>query len=588
MPLVRCAFCGRALSGAPHRGWTRATRDQLAQACVFRARRGTNLSSPALHVCPSHDSEAKRATPQTSVSFDEACFHSALRATGLVHQEDEVRALNVARTVAAPPAPQLETMANVAADAASLSASSASASPSASSTIWELVQRVRTKQDAEVSLSPRDEEQIRAWVRLCDFHNNYGCDLVELPPEATQLATLVMTRGDGMQSSGSVDDLAAANILLEHIKMISLALFPPFIPLTFAAHTSDLLLHVVSAEHVRRCRGPVLESVLPARPAKNTAVQFLALPKSYYEMGFVVHSHAMRCGLALPLHTIKTDASFVLGGAADANAEKVALKELHALLLQLSEFPRVMIVEPFLIPGGGRIYSTSFCLELQKLCIAAGVPIVADETLSMVRCGHLLYSNTIAGFKPDYVLLGKSLGCGMLLVRSTENDLDVHLEQAFSNAASALSLVQVACTLALVQSLKLHEHCATEGAKMLTVLQRIVGDEHVRGLGLCLWLTPDGLDCLPIHAAVNGRLLPRIDQTAATFAEIVHTQARMIKRLRAVGDKAMEKVRSFYNCARCGDQCRRKEKCLFCSNCPRQWHVKCLSEEHVCPCFEIR
>lgn len=72
---------------------------------------------------------------------------------------------------------------------------------------------------------------------------------------------------------------------------------------------------------------------------------------------------------------------------------------------------------------------------MKRLCEQRNVPLVADETLSAVRCGENLLS---AALKPDYLMLGKAFGCALLLSR---HDYKVEFQKAVSVMTPAFRLI---------------------------------------------------------------------------------------------------------------------------------------------------
>jgi 4-aminobutyrate aminotransferase-like enzyme len=133
---------------------------------------------------------------------------------------------------------------------------------------------------------------------------------------------------------------------------------------------------------------------------------------------------------------------------------------------------------------------------------------VTDESLSFVRCGAALFSHTIPGFTPDLVIIGKGIGCSLLLLRETLPGADyvrIIVERAFSLIAFPLTLLQACCTLRVMSEVDIASRCKQQCAAMLQQLQKIPGVK-ARGVGLCLWVD-NGLEQLPIAACIHGRLL---------------------------------------------------------------------------------
>lgn len=74
-----------------------------------------------------------------------------------------------------------------------------------------------------------------------------------------------------------------------------------------------------------------------------------------------------------------------------------------------------------ILSGNGLQLSRRFCQNLRKLCTKAGVSIIADEILTGFRCAHggtVLLSDDLY-LNPDFIVLGKFLGCGVVLQDKT-------------------------------------------------------------------------------------------------------------------------------------------------------------------------
>jgi len=78
----------------------------------------------------------------------------------------------------------------------------------------------------------------------------------------------------------------------------------------------------------------------------------------------------VRCeGLNLTgiVSVIETDASYTIGKKANTSKEKKALQELTELFHSLpTSHPKVLLAEPLLIPGRGRLFSHTFLQQLQE------------------------------------------------------------------------------------------------------------------------------------------------------------------------------------------------------------------------------
>ena len=74
-----------------------------------------------------------------------------------------------------------------------------------------------------------------------------------------------------------------------------------------------------------------------------------------------------------------------------------------------------------ILSGNGLQLSRRFCENLRELCTKADVSIIADEILTGFRCAHdhpVLLSDDLY-LNPDFIVLGKFLGCGVVLQDNT-------------------------------------------------------------------------------------------------------------------------------------------------------------------------
>lgn len=415
-----------------------------------------------------------------------------------------------------------------------------------------------------------------------------------------------MSASGGHQQSGiGADHTSVASGLWLEMNKTAHDLFGPYTPISVAMHSSDLLPHVACVQTVLQAPSELTQLSLPSLPVlpdPHSVMGILTLPRSYFEMGFVVASFTMRSGRYLPISTIDTDPSHCCGDDLSVPAtlanllhrERDALREIKQTILDSKRLQRsttieICVIEPLLVPGYGYTYRPEFLLQLQQLLRELGVLLVADETMSFVRCGAPLYSSTIADFTPDLVIIGKGLGCSVLLLSDTlsaAQNVIILFERAFSIIASPLALVQAACTLRVMHETKVAQRCRRQGEEMLQYLNQISG-VRARGIGHCLWVDV-GLHHLPIAACIRGRLLPRVDQTVATLRTIVAREAAITAQCAAVGELESMRIPS---CAICGDQCRQNEPCFDCPPCTRQYHWACIAKPRdqatlltACPC----
>jgi hypothetical protein len=407
----------------------------------------------------------------------------------------------------------------------------------------------------------------------------------------TKLITQYLgTSGAEQQSGSGADDQSGANVLwalldkkcgtLLNGKAGNWRLF------SAGAHSTDLLPHVSHAvDLMNRKKEGGLE---PVHPTKDP-IEILALEDTYYTTTFAPRPTNVRIHVTkeVPVNWI----GYTMPAQEDEDNQVAAcLKEINKILDD-KEAIRIVMVEPLMVPTGGKCYLKSFPGKLTQAMKAREgrrIFIVADETLSFVRSGFPLYSSQYENFLPDFVMIGKGLGCALLL-GSTNLDTEMlgsAFGRAFSLLGSASMLLQCAATLYFFEAENVAKKCLEEG-KLIVELEHFK-QRHVpnrtdvrdaRGSGYCIWLNEPAIISLPINATQNGRLLPRWDQNSKTLQAVLNDERSIAQKFKNAGK--LDSIRC-YNCGLCGDQATAgDESNVACKMCPRIWHAKCIENEYV-------
>lgn len=74
-----------------------------------------------------------------------------------------------------------------------------------------------------------------------------------------------------------------------------------------------------------------------------------------------------------------------------------------------------------ILSGNGLQLSKRFCTSLREFCTRVGITIVVDEILTGFRCAcvpTVLFADQV-GLQPDFIVLGKFIGCGLVLQDKT-------------------------------------------------------------------------------------------------------------------------------------------------------------------------
>jgi hypothetical protein len=649
----RCCFCNKPTDSS----CVAADKD-LFEACFFRTFRNITRHGAASFICHTHAHRSRRNV--MSSDFHINAFTAALKATNLSARKKEVYSYIKSRVphvmlhhpVSSPRgSPPSSSSASSSSSSASssvqpslLSSSSSSSSspplspppsslsslkssspgrlPSLSSSLLRPRSAGTTQSDSSYSLSsyiisekkrdglnPEERDYVSQWSRLCNFHNNFGSDFIQLSQDnvndfnaCTQFALL---NSRELASGPAAGPLTTANLAWKNICELCPLMFKssvadsPFhyIPISMGVHACDLIQHAIN----------VLSFVyLSTRheKKKNRKAHIIILPHSYLTLGFGISTESLILGSTVDITLMQTDASSMLGDQksteeVERQAENELITTFSRLEAKKNERIIMLLIEPFLIPGNGRIYSTSFLQSLQKLCSENNAFLVADETLSFVRCGHPLFSLSIPNFSPDLVMIGKSIGGAILLCNSSfvqqvsdslGYDLPYEFKTTYSLIAPPFCLLQAAQMLRVMLHQDVSQHCRSEGIKLLQFLKQTVGPTNIRGLGYIFWLTRKGIEQLPISTSFNGRMLPRYDQTFKTIEQIVKTQKTVFKTIFSFSQNAIAAAR-ILSCSSCGDPAAADviDDCKECETCPRRYHKKCLSNipNYSCPCTSL-
>jgi acetylornithine/succinyldiaminopimelate/putrescine aminotransferase len=356
---------------------------------------------------------------------------------------------------------------------------------------------------------------------------------------------MAVSGGQEMQSGPGTDDSSFANIAWDDAVAKCKQLFNKHL-LVATAHASDLFQYILAAHDVGQ------------REQLSGATQIVSFPWHYYSMGFTAHTLALTKSVTFAFKVIEADAT----AQTDAT-ELLALQQLRAAFLERRS---ICLIEPLCIPGKGLSFRPSFLTQVQHLCDELKVPLVADETLSAIRCGEPLLSEFV-GLRPSYVMLGKAFGCALLL---STHDFKVEFAQAVSVMAPAYQILHLAFVLRFILGNNVAQQCKKQGEDLKQVLEGMVGAGNVRQTGLALWIDKH-MERLPFASCVHGRLLPRIDQKIEQLQQFLEQHRSMMATIIEMGAAGRREGRLFC-CAVCSVQNGQLEEC---QNCLRVYHREC-------------
>jgi hypothetical protein len=307
-------------------------------------------------------------------------------------------------------------------------------------------------------------------------------------------------------------------------------------------------------------------------PSPATLVHVLTLPNNFYARTYTISSNSLRKGAYLPLEVLVEDPSYSYGSdydpscASQKKKDAAAIAAMEKVLNRESGCIKVFIFQP-LVGSSGRSYTESFVLAAADLCRKHNVLVVAEESSSFVRCGHPLYSLSLHGFRPDAVIVGKGLERKMLLVNSSLarfQQIQALFDVGFTEPADILTLAHLAVVLDQILQLRVWERCVSQGVEIVKLLEK--HQVEVRNCGLMIWQKKSELRKLPVRGCLDGRILPRLDQTAAMLAQ--QLDPSNLAALHSNGYRHPI-------CADCADDLRVNDLIFQCQNCIRQYHRRC-------------
>jgi acetylornithine/succinyldiaminopimelate/putrescine aminotransferase/predicted amino acid dehydrogenase len=251
------------------------------------------------------------------------------------------------------------------------------------------------------------------------------------------------------------------------------------------------------------------------RTTLGTPVIHLALERSYHGMTARSLSLTDDSNKHLGLHPTSRDVTFIEASDPDGvvkairdSAETLLRPRLQGGRLALAEVSwspvASLFIEPIQGEGGIRPISDEVARAWRGACDAHGIPMIVDEIqCGLGRTGTLFYSEQL-GVRPDYVLLGKSLGGGLaklsaVAVQSSQFLPGFTLTHASTFAGDDFSSSIAARALELLEE---DDALATAAVKGDDLMQQLQGLAHrypdvisdVRGSGLMIgveWCTQD-------------------------------------------------------------------------------------------------
>jgi putrescine aminotransferase len=180
------------------------------------------------------------------------------------------------------------------------------------------------------------------------------------------------------------------------------------------------------------------------------------------------------------------------------DCQAIPFGDLPALERALARKPGCFLVEPILGEGGVVLPPSGYLREAQKLCRKHGALLVLDEVQTGLGRTGTMFAFQREDFVPDVLVLGKSLGGGLMPVSATLTSAEIH-ERAYGAtdrfdlhgstfAGWGLGCAAAMATLEITEGEKLAENANARGAELLGGLREAVGRHplvrDIRGRGL--------------------------------------------------------------------------------------------------------
>lgn len=171
---------------------------------------------------------------------------------------------------------------------------------------------------------------------------------------------------------------------------------------------------------------------------------------------------------------------------------------------------------PYVPPAG-------FWKKVSEICDRHGTLLVFDEIpMGLGKTGKM-FASEHDGVVPDIMVLGKSLGGGILPIAAVvaSPDLDVGADYAFGHYTHEKNPVTARAaltTIEIIEDEKLVEHCARVGSAALARLEKLkgkhalIGDVRGRGLLLGIELVTDRATKAPANEAADAVMYAALDR----------------------------------------------------------------------------
>ncbi len=171
---------------------------------------------------------------------------------------------------------------------------------------------------------------------------------------------------------------------------------------------------------------------------------------------------------------------------------------------------------PYIPPAG-------FWKKVREICDRHGTLLVFDEIpMGLGKTGRM-FASEHDGVVPDMMVVGKSLGGGILPIAAVvaSPDLDVGADYAFGHYTHEKNPVTARAALTTIQIIedeKLVENCARVGAAALTRLEKLkdkhplIGDVRGRGLLIGIELVTDRALKTPANKAAEAVMYGALDR----------------------------------------------------------------------------
>ncbi len=244
-----------------------------------------------------------------------------------------------------------------------------------------------------------------------------------------------------------------------------------------------------------------------------------------------------------------------------------------------------------------RIWRRPYLVAVAKALREAGIPILEDSTLSVLRTGKMLVFQhaQFGGFLPDFILAGKALGVSCLAVRiDTDTGAPVHRDLPLLGRSTAstthLELLKGITVMQLFQETDILEHVEKLGAALKKHMLSLNGVTEVNGFGCFLTYKVATGTAVGWRSGFRRRLLPPLDLPIDRIADVFVTSPLRLFHVGFCvhcGRRPGPRVVDIFTIDAKDGEYDDGENLTECRTCPNAYHTACVPSGECPDCMSI-